>query len=103
MRCRLPRLKLVIAALLSAALLHAVPAETSRKKKGEPFTLVALPACTAAHPAPVSVLRYTSVDPAGVSVFAAVGILHASAYVPIAFAMGRRTIATSIHEVETVV
>ena len=41
MRCRLPRLTLVIAALLSAALLHAVPAETSGEKKGEPFTLVA--------------------------------------------------------------
>lgn len=41
MRCRLPRLTLVIAALLSAALLHAIPAETSGEKKGEPFTLVA--------------------------------------------------------------
>ena len=40
-RCRLPRLTLVTAALLSAALLHAVPAETSGEKKGEPFTLVA--------------------------------------------------------------
>jgi serine-type D-Ala-D-Ala carboxypeptidase (penicillin-binding protein 5/6) len=40
-RCRLPRLTLVCAALLSAAMLHAVPAETSGEKKGEPFTLVA--------------------------------------------------------------